>query len=580
MGFQLPITIAQAMRDIQARDLVLPAIQREFVWDDMQIARLFDSLLRGYPIGSLLVWKITPETAKEFRFYGFLKDFHEKENPHCPVLDIPFERDVRAVLDGQQRLTALNIGLRGTFAAKLKHKWWNSPDAFPVKQLCINVFAEASENEFGMKYDFRMLAEKDQGAKGDAYWLPVQTLYSMASLADLMAMVADREIGNHKMASKMLGDLYGVIHQTPLLYVYEEEDQDIEKVLDIFIRVNSGGTTLSYSDLLLSIATAQWDELDARDAIYKLIDELNEYGFRFSKDVVLKAALVLIGVADVGFKVRNFNRANMAALQEQWGSVRASLQVASGLLSDFGLTDATLTANSVLVPVAYYVHRRALDQSYRTASKHAADRQDLKTWTSRSLAKQGVWGSGLDTLLRDLRSVIDQHGEQRFPVDPIYSAMAARGKALTFSPEEVEELLDLRYGQGRTFAVLAMLFPHVDARNIHHVDHVFPRSLLDAKASGLERAEAQEVENLRDGLPNLQLLEGSVNISKSDIPPALWAEQTYPGAALDAYLDRNALPPLPAKSAEFTEWYWLRREVLRGRLEQVLGLASGSAGQL
>jgi uncharacterized protein with ParB-like and HNH nuclease domain len=101
LGFQLPITIAQAVKSIQTRDLVLPAIQREFVWEDKQIVRLFDSILRGYPIGSFLSWKIDPATAEEFRFYGFIRDYHEKDSPHCPVLDLPPAKTVIAVLDGR-----------------------------------------------------------------------------------------------------------------------------------------------------------------------------------------------------------------------------------------------------------------------------------------------------------------------------------------------------------------------------------------------------------------------------------------------------------------------------------------------
>ena len=112
MTFQTPITIAEAVHRIQAQDLVLPAIQREFVWEEEQITRLFDSILRGYPIGSNLSWKVQPETAAQFKFYGFMREYHQKDNRYCPVLDIPRERTVIALLDGQQRLTALNIGER------------------------------------------------------------------------------------------------------------------------------------------------------------------------------------------------------------------------------------------------------------------------------------------------------------------------------------------------------------------------------------------------------------------------------------------------------------------------------------
>ena len=58
---------------------------------------------------------------------------------------------------------------------------------------------------------------------------------------------------------KSLHRLHAMVHNALVISYYEEESQDIEKVLNIFIRTNSGGTVLSYSDLLLSIATAQWE---------------------------------------------------------------------------------------------------------------------------------------------------------------------------------------------------------------------------------------------------------------------------------------------------------------------------------
>ncbi len=580
MGFQLPITIADALLSIQSQDFVLPAIQREFVWEDSQIIRLFDSILRGYPIGSFLSWKIDPATAREFRFYGFIRDYHEKDNPHCPVLDVPSDKPVVAVLDGQQRLTALNIGLRGSFAPRLKGGWWNNPKAFPKTKLYLNVLSEAEDNELGMRYDFRMLREPvSQPEDRSKYWFPVARLFEIRDIAGLMEEVANRQLGNNKDASKMLGDMWKSIHNAGSLYFYEEGDQDVEKVLDIFIRVNSGGTTLSYSDLLLSIATAQWSKRDAREAIHSLVDELNAtgQGFRFSKDVILKSGLVLIGVTDIGFKIRNFNHANMASLEKQWEAVSDALRIAVGLLADFGLSDATLTADSVLVPIAYYVHRRDLRSGYRTAPSTTEDRRMVRSWVMRSLVKQGVWGSGLDTLLRDLRDVIDSDGADGFPLEQLESRMASRAKGLSFSPEEIEDLLDSRYGSKRTFAILALLFPHVDTRNVHHVDHVYPRSLLGARTLKAEKADQSvinQIESLRDRLPNLQLLEGPENISKSATPPLAWAQATHAGERFDHYLDRNELPGLPADASEFVEWYGRRREALALRLAGVLGIGA------
>jgi hypothetical protein len=579
VGFQLPITIADAVKKVQTGELVLPAIQREFVWEESQIVRLFDSVLRGYPIGSFLSWKVSAQTTKDFRFYGFIKNYHEKDNPYCPVLDIPDGSAVTAVLDGQQRLTALNLGLRGSYAARVRGGWWTNPKAFPERRLYINAIADAPENDLGMRHDFRLLTE-EQGhisADGSAYWFPVYRLFSITELADLMMELAGRNLGNNLFASQLIGRLWSTIHNTGALYFYEETDQDVEKVLDIFIRVNSGGTVLSYSDLLLSIATAQWAQRDAREEIHTLLNVLNAtgQGFRFPKDTLLKTGLVLTGVRDIGFKVRNFNHANMAALEKEWDAISAALTLAVDLLADFGLSDSTLTANSVLIPVAYYVHYRGLTAKYRTAPSTKGDRAALRGWVMRSLVKQGVWGSGLDTLLRELRDVITDYGADSFPVARMEARMAARGKALAFTPEEVDEILELSYGAKRTFPVLALLFPHVDTRNVHHVDHIYPRGLMTPaklKADGLSLEAAKAMADRRDLLPNLQLLEGPENISKKDKPPLQWAKSTFHGQAYEAYLARNDLPGLPQQAADFDDWFGRRRAAIAERLRVLLGV--------
>lgn len=193
----------------------------------------------------------------------------------------------------------------------------------------------------------------------------------------------------------------------------------------------------------------------------------------------------------------------------------------------------------------------------------------------RSLVKQGVWGSALDTLLRELRDVITEYGADGFPVARIEARTAARGKPLSFTPEEIYELLELKYGARRTFPVLALLFPHVDTRNVHHVDHVYPRGLMTPaklRADGLEPAAVIAIADRRDLLPNLQLLEGPENTSKKDQPPLKWAKATFDGSAYDAYLARNDLPGLPERAADFDPWFVRRQAALVERLRFLLGV--------
>lgn len=585
MGYLPPVTVAESLRRVQKQELILPAIQREYVWKPDQVVRLFDSIMRGYPIGSFLSWKVEPETVERFRFYGFLRDYNAFDRRHNPTLDVPPGIPVTAVLDGQQRLTSLNIGLRGTYAYKRPRAWSNNADNYPRRKLYLNLAGEAGENEAGLRYDFRLLTD-GHFAKADPeearYWFPVQRVYETDDLGDLWDLAGEAGLANDKSARNMLSQLWKAVHSATSVHFYEETEQDVERVLDIFIRVNSAGTVLSYSDLLLSIATAQWKDRDARDAIHGLVDTLNAtgQGFAFNQDVVLKSGLVLSGINDIAFKVKNFTAENMATLDREWDSISESLKVATGLLSDFGLSQATLSANSVLIPVAYYVHHRGLMQNYRESVAHAQDRAALRSWTLRSLIVQGVWGSGLDSLLRDLRQAITDHGADGFPTAEIERRMAARGKSLALGAEQIADILTLRYGTPRAFAVLAVLFPHVNTRNVHHVDHVFPQSLLTRprlRKEGITGDAADEALGMRDQLPNLQLMEGLENISKSGKPPASWAAERYPTPeGYRAYLDTNELPSLPADASEFASFFVARREALADRITRMLGTGQAS----
>src|SRR3712207_5990023 len=111
VAFQTPVTVQEVLAGIHEKRYLLPAIQREFVWGADQIRQLVDSLMRGYPIGSFLLWNVEPGTASHYAFYDFLTDFHERDHPYATKATVPSGRSAVAILDGQQRLTSLNIAV-------------------------------------------------------------------------------------------------------------------------------------------------------------------------------------------------------------------------------------------------------------------------------------------------------------------------------------------------------------------------------------------------------------------------------------------------------------------------------------
>ena len=480
--YQTGDTIKSTLDEIYRHDLVLPAIQREFVWQPEQICRLFDSLMQGYPFGTFLYWRVAPENSGRFKFFDFVLNYHQRDNPHCPPLPEMPNRQLTAVLDGQQRLTALNIGLRGSIARKLPYKRWHSPGAFPARRLYLDLlWLPDEDDEEGLKYRFSFLTDDQSSASEEGVcWFPVGQVLSLQNAGPAMTQWLNQRLPQDQVtpAHETLYELYQVIHNKHLVAYYEETGQELDKALQIFIRMNDGGTPLSHSDLLLSIAVAQWTDHDARQEIHDLVDELNRIGtgFSFSKDLVLKAGLMLSDIGRVGFKVDNFNRENMDTLESQWEDIKRALILTVQLVSSFGFTGHSLPAHNAILPIAYYLYTKDPGDFFLAHSSFEQDRKGIREWLIRSLLKSGVWGSGLDTLLTDLRRAIRENGIHTFPVARLREAMARRGRQLFFDDEEVEDLADMRYGDRLTFALLSLLVPFVDLRNQFHVDHIFPTS--------------------------------------------------------------------------------------------------------
>ncbi|NWA70074.1 DUF262 domain-containing protein [Pseudomonas reactans] len=571
-------SIKQLLDKVASHEYILPAIQREFVWWPEQICQLFDSLMQGYPFGTFLFWRIAPEKRGEYQFYDFVQSYHQRDNYHCALLKTLPDRDLIAVLDGQQRMTALNIGLRGSYAWKLPGKWWASDDAFPVRHLYLDLLGKP-DAETGSKYCFAFLTDTPTTLNTDgSLWFRCGRVMTESD-HDLTDSLDDLDLPKEqrRTAKATLRDLHTMVHVKEPISYFEETEQDLERVLNIFIRMNSGGTPLSYSDLLLSIAVAQWTRLDARNEIHQLVDQMNKEGdqFSFSKDLVLKAGLMLSDIGSVGFKVENFNKGNMSLLEDNWARIRDALLLSVRLLASFGFNSQNLRADSALLPIAYYLFVRQPGEGYLVRLEYAEDRENVRKWLIRSLLKaSGIWGSGLDTLLTAIREQIRTNTALGFPIVQIENVMSARGKTLSFTEEELDELVEIGYSDKRTFALLSLIFPGFDFSRHFHVDHIFPQARFtksQMRQADIPEDFAQELAEKSDRLPNLQLLEGSINNQKRQKMPHEWFAQLKPDTlAKREHLAGLEISELPDSLSGFPAFYERRRQALRTRLTHAL----------
>jgi len=575
MAFQTPLTIKKVIENVHNKKYLLPAIQREFVWGTDQIERLFDSLMQGYPVGSFLFWDVKKEKSKDFQFYEFIRNYHEKNNRHNPLANTSGEEGIIAILDGQQRLTSMYIALKGTYAYRLPRMRRENPLAYPEQQLYVDLLGPS--DEFDTVYDFRFLTVEEANEKIEGvYWFKVADILNINNPFELNQYLIQEglsaiEKDKALFASETLYKLYRAINEIPNVNYFLEEEQNLDKVLNIFIRVNSGGTKLSYSDLLLSIATAQWKNKDARQEIIKFVDEINQIGdgFKFDKDFVLKACLVLCDFKDIAFKVDNFNTETMEKIEENWDRAKEAIRLAINLVASFGYNQDTLTSNNAIVPIAYYLLKRDIPHHYVESKKYKQDRSFVKKWLILSLLKR-VFSGQPDNILRRLRKVIAVNNSE-FPLQPIIDEFKGEAKSFTFSDDEIDNLLSYQYGQKHTFSILAVLYPHLDFRNKFHLDHIFAKSLFTKRnltKRGIPQGKMDVyVENV-NSIVNLQLLEGIPNMEKSDMEFEKWLNETYKDATkLEKYMEEHYIPMVSFEFQNFEEFIVKRRELLHEKFK-------------
>lgn len=579
--YQTPITLADAVGRISRRELLLPDIQRELVWEPRQIESLWDSLLRGYPIGSFLFWRIPQESSTSVRLYDFITDF-DTRNRHNLEVQLPGGSTPTVVLDGQQRLSAIRIGLCGTYREKVPRLHRTNPEAFPIKRLYLRLDEPTIDPDDELfddgGYEVRFLTDarlNELAAANEIWFLIKDALGWDPAGIDYIQWLQQRGIANEPYALANLHKLVTVINQTPVVSHYEETTASVDRALQIFIRVNSGGTELSYSDLLFSLAIVQWSS-DARRDINELQDGLNSVGngYSFGRDRILKAALVLSNFDNIKFKAENFQSRNVTEIEANWSALSGALRLAVRLIDRLGFDESSFRAQNALIPIAYYLMSRHFDEGYLVADRYAEDRGTIRRWLAASFLRSGYWTGAVDPILLETRAaIVDTNGA--YPFTEIEERVVHRtGKSLVFSPEDVDELLDERYGSWKARILLHLIFGSLTSTSSGSVDHLHPQSLFTSaafKARG-SSIEAQEYERSRfQSLPNLQLSYLLPNQEKSNKKLDEWLA-SFPRDERDARVRDFLLDGLPTSIDGFQEMFEGRRSRMYERLAGALGV--------
>ena len=595
--FKMPISIYEATEKIYSNKFLLPAFQREFVWNDRRfgrIYRLFDSLMQDYPISSMLFWNIKKDSEEsdthlmqDYQYFEFLK-FYQEDYHHTNASIIPTE-DFYCVLDGQQRLTSLYLGLRGYVAVrkggKKSGKLDDTEENYRKAHLYLNLDQRKDGDEKDNWYIFKFLEDNVTGNEAiytetqkipyepynrDIKWFKVGDIlkYRDASILDDFLDYENLD----KQEKRCVRRLRTVVFDEQHINYYLDDSDTAEKAVQIFLRINNGGKQLKPADMLLSIISSKWNILNSRD-IYNLRNEINNMGFKVDESLIIRTILYLYH-RDTSFKIMSMTNNFVNETEKAWPSIRTTMVKTFGMLKRMGFDATTLTANNAVLPILYYIHHRGIANDIEKTS-FEADRVAMYKWLIKAQLL-GSFNGSVETTIA-LSRMAYQRGLTEptplsitaFPTDELSSLI---GQQKVNVSELIPSLLKIQKGERLSLMVLRLLYPYIDHTKTQYTmeqDHLHPQKSFDDYVATGGKHTWEEY----NSIVNLQLLSSADNEQKNGKTLSEWVEANTQTSDKNAFCEKCLIPTgISLDIKDFDTYYEKRYELLSTKLETILSV--------
>lgn len=528
------------LEQIKDDKIVLPSIQRDFVWPEAKIEKLLDSIMRGYPIGILLLW----ETYNDIQYRFFSKDYRS-DNQHT-FHDNNLNKGLKLVLDGQQRLQSLYISIFGTYEGKYlyfdifsgRENEDFKEDKFIFNFLTAEKAKELNENEISASQRNIDRKGKENEVK---YYCKVKDLIEMGA--------KDRQIFQQNIIKKLeLSDEYELRLGLNLniLRDHLSSDENILKasvldenksreskdrktesdILEAFVRINQEGTNLGRSDLIFSMLKLNWKE--SAETLPQFVNSINEgNSFELDADFVIRC---LFAVSDLGTKFDiNILRkpSNIEKIRENFNECCESIRS----VVDFIQSDCWISSSKLLktyyniVPFVYYLFH---------ISNHQVPNSEIDR------VRKAVYLFGFTTpfsryadsrLGKFIREELKPLAEKKDEIFPFESSLW-----WVWHWEKIDN-----YGsqllQGNPALALHLIQRRSGAKvhyekNAPQIDHIFPRSKLSKK-----KYDWAEI----DHFANYWILAKNKNQNKSNKHPKKYFADVPDSELQRAYIEKEML---------------------------------------
>ncbi|EAD2768630.1 MULTISPECIES: DUF262 domain-containing protein [Enterococcus] len=553
------ITIYEALKNIEQGKYVMPAFQRQYVWSMEQIEKLWDSILLDYPISTFLFWHVdNSNILHDTYFCSFLSDVtfdsrKQSDSPNYDLTSIDTYYTDTAILDGQQRFTSLYLSLMGQAGIRKKYARKNAEKTLSELLIELNKNkVETNEEEYNSKkFDVKFTDKigrisPTQFKMRDILKEEFQNKESRE--AEIEKNISNVPLDSKEYARNILTKLCSKIYEEKLIRYTEIYEMNQDDALEMFVRFNSGGRPLRKSEITMSILEAYWPS--AREQFGKTLVRSYE---NFGTDFIIRTALMLYG--DV--IKSNITREIAESLKNDWNKFKQTLVDLEELLNEMKLDVTRYSSGwNVLLPIIYYIY---YTQEYKENKKA------IKAYLIRAIVFT-YFQSGTTAKLQQMKTNINEFNYE------ITMEMLDQMNELRVTDGKIEDILNEEKGSRVAGEVLYYL--GLDWTNKHfkyELDHLHPFARFDTNKPPQVTIEKWKLwRGMRNRLPNLHLLEGRSNASKSDMRLIDYYNDMNE-VQKQAFMEQATIPKdVSLDFEDFDVFYEKRKEVLSNHIRALL----------
>jgi hypothetical protein len=538
------VEIQELVNDIRTQNLVLPEFQREYVWTKEQAKVLLASLIKQYPVGSLLFWKTTePPELKN-------------------VPEIPSgSGTMRVILDGQQRLTTLYMLITGKIPP-----YYDERD---IQNDPRDLYFNLDTREF-MYYQVGRMRD-------NPLWKRVTDCFLATEASSLAFDIARRRTGEageqaFALAQHLTGNLDRLRHVIKMVLPVQTVPvtASLDEAIDIFDLVNSQGTKLSEAELALTHVTGKWSV--ARRVIKEKIAQLARRNFRFDLTFMTRALTVVVTQRALFETIHARPREE---LETGWTKLSKILDYLVNILPSQAYIHSTedISTTNALVPLVMYLSLHEGKFPSQTALRNAIHWLYAALMWARYTAQtdQRLEKDIADIVREDnpwdtLRAhIIDQRGRIEVKANDL------EGRGISNPLFKGAFIISKARGAVDWFNGVPLGKPHGATYKIHK-HHIFPVALL---YKGPYHSDSHIHGKLVNEIANRAFLTAESNVDLSDTSPHEYLpriERTFPGALASQYVP---LEPALWTVDRFQDFLAERRRLMADAINEYMqGLVS------